>query len=230
LIYRGLQSSLPAPVRRYILHFEAAIEEAVAGFASGLAPGARILDAGAGEGSYKHLFAKQRYTGVDLGIGDSNWNYASLDAIADLTAIPFHDGTFDAAINVVTLEHVREPEIVIAELARVLKRGGQMLLIVPHEWEEHQIPHDFFRYTRYGVQHLLEKAGLKAVAIEPVGGFFRLLSRRLFNALQFFPGPLFFIAALFFGPPALVMPLLDGLDKERRFTMGFICRAEKSYF
>ena len=121
----------------------------------------------------------------------------------------------------------REPAAVIAELARVLKPGGRMLLIVPHEWEEHQIPHDYFRYTRYGVRYLLERAGLTPVAIEPVGGFFRLLSRRLFNALQFFPGPLFFVAALFFGPLALILPLFDPLDKERRFTMGFICRAEK---
>lgn len=227
MIYRGLQSALPAPVRRYILHFESAIEDAAAAFAGELAAGARVLDAGAGEGSYKHLFSRQRYTGVDLGIGDATWNYASLDVVADLTAVPFRSECFDAAINIVTLEHVREPAAVIAELGRVLKPGGRMLLIVPHEWEEHQVPHDFFRYTRYGVQHLLERAGLTAVAIEPVGGFFRLLSRRLLNALQFFPGPAFLIAALFFGPPAVLMPLLDGLDKERRFTMGFICRVEK---
>ena len=60
-----------------------------------------------------------------------------------------------------------------------------------------------------------------------MGGFFRLMSRRLLNALQFFPGPLMFVAAIFFAPPALVLPLLDPLDQERNFTLGYICSARK---
>jgi SAM-dependent methyltransferase len=227
LIYRSLQKLLPGPLRRYLLHFESAIEDAVSGFAKRLPAHARILDAGAGEGSYKHLFTAHRYTGVDLGIGDSTWNYSTLDALADLTALPFPDDCFDAVINIVTLEHVREPGAVLRELARSLKPGGALLLIVPHEWEEHQIPHDFYRYTRYGVRHLLEDNGFDVHDIQPVGGFFRLLSRRLLNALQFFPGPLMLFAAIFFAPPALLMPLFDGLDRERRFTLGFICVAYK---
>ena len=226
MIYRAIQRLLPASVRRYILHFDSTIEQAAADFARDLPDNARVLDAGAGEGSYKHLFQRHRYTGVDLGIGDTAWDYTTLDAIADLTAIPFREGTFDAAVNIVTLEHVREPACVLAELARVLRPGGRLLLIVPHEWEEHQQPHDYFRYTRYGLHYLLERAGMTC-EIQPVGGFFRLLSRRLFNALQFFPGPFFFVAALFFVPPALILPLFDPLDRKQAFTLGFLCWATK---
>ncbi len=229
MIYRGIQSRLPAGLRNYLLHFEASIEAAAEQFARDLPDGARILDAGAGEGNYQHLFTRHRYTGVDLGVGDSDWNYGSLDAIADLTAVPFREGVFDAAINIVTLEHVREPACVLAELSRVLRPGGKLLLIVPHEWEEHQTPHDYFRYTRYGLRYLLERAGMTGIEIEPVGGFFRLLSRRLLNALQFFPGLGFPIAALFFAPPALILPLLDSMDKRRNFTLGFICHASKPH-
>ena len=226
MIYRSIQRLLPAAVRRYVLHFDAAIEDAAADFARSLADGARVLDAGAGEGSYKHLFARQRYTGVDLGIGDTAWDYSRLDAIADLTLIPFRDGSFDAAVNIVTLEHVREPARVLAELGRVLRPGGRLLLVAPHEWEEHQQPHDYFRYTRYGLRYLLDQAGMDS-DIRPVGGYFRLMSRRLLNALQFFPGPLFFVAALFVVPPALVLPLLDPLDRQQTFTLGFLCLATK---
>lgn len=226
LIYRGIQSILPAFVRKYVLHFDAAIEHAAAAFAASLPPGARVLDAGAGECNYKPMFHRQRYTGIDLGIGDTAWDYAKIDAVADLTAVPFPAATFDAVVNIVTLEHVREPAVVIAELARVLKPGGRLLLIVPLEWEEHQQPHDYFRYTRYGLRYLLERAGMQA-DIRPVGGFFRLMSRRMFNALQFFPGPLFFLAAIFFVPPALILPLLDPLDRKQAFTLGFICQATK---
>jgi SAM-dependent methyltransferase len=219
---------LPPPLRRYVLHFEAAIETAVARFAAGMAPRARVLDAGAGEGAYAHHFQAQRYVGADLGIGDAAWDYRRLDVLADLSSLPFREGLFDAILNVVTLEHVREPGCVLAELARVLKPGGELLLIVPHEWEEHQTPHDYFRYTRYGVQYLLEKAGFTALDVEPVGGFFRLLARRLLNALQFFPGLWFIPAAICFVPPALVLPMLDPLDKQRNFTLGYICTARKS--
>jgi SAM-dependent methyltransferase len=226
--YQRVQSLLPRSLRDYVLYFEASIERAVTSFAESLPAGASVLDAGAGEGQYADRFTRQRYTGVDLGIGDNAWNYAKLDAIADLLALPFRDDTFDGAINVVTLEHVKEPARVIEELHRVLKPGGRVLVIVPHEWEEHQTPHDYFRYTRYGMKYLLEHAGFGEIQIEPVGGYFRLMSRRLLNGLKFFPLPVMLLVAIFIGPLALVAPLFDGLDDQKNFTLGFVCRASKN--
>ena len=98
-----------------------------------------------------------------------------LDALSDLLLLPFRDDTFDAALNVVTLEHVTDPAQVIAELYRCLKPGGRLLLITPMEWEEHQQPHDYFRYTQFGLEHLTRSAGFVDIRIEAVGGFFRLL-------------------------------------------------------
>jgi SAM-dependent methyltransferase len=223
----AIQKRLPSWLRRYILHFEAAIEDAVAQFSAALPDRAFVLDAGAGEGAYKNRFARHRYIGVDLGIGDSAWNYSRLDAIADLTSLPFRTGLFDAVVNIVTLEHVREPGCVLAELCRALKPGGRLLLVVPHEWEEHQTPHDYFRYTRYGVRYLLEHAGFDEIEAAPVGGYFRLLSRRLLNGLQFFRGPWFVVGAALLAVPALLMPALDALDQQRNFTLGYICTARK---
>jgi SAM-dependent methyltransferase len=227
VMYEGLRDLMPAPVRRYVMHFEMAIEDAVAGFAASLAPGARLLDAGAGEGNYKHYFAMQRYCGIDLAVGDAAWDYSRLDVTGDLLNLPFRDRTFDASLNVVTLEHVREPARVVAELARTLAPGGRLLLIVPHEWEEHQQPHDYYRYTRYGLEYLLRQAGMSEISIAPVGGYFRLLARRMLNGLQFFPGPSIFVAALFLVPPALVLPLFEPLDQRQNFTLGYICSARK---
>jgi SAM-dependent methyltransferase len=228
MTYSFFRRLIPRFLRSHVLHFETSIEAAVQRFADSLDRNARVLDAGAGEAQYAHLFSRQRYFAVDLGIGDAAWNYRRLDCIADLQAIPLATASCDACLNVVTLEHVREPRQVISELARVLRPGGRLLLIVPHEWEVHQAPHDFYRYTSHGVQYLLSHAGFAPITIEPVGGFFRLLSRRMWNALQFFPGPFMLVAALFFAPPALLLPLLDPLDRERNFTLGYICTACKS--
>jgi SAM-dependent methyltransferase len=209
------------------MHFEAEIETAVSEFGAGLPDRARVFDAGAGEGGFHRYFPKQRYVALDLGVGDATWDYSKLDVIGDLCAVPFRPASFHAAINIVTLEHVREPAVVLKEIGRVLAPGGKLLLIAPHEWEEHQQPHDYFRYTRYGLRYLLEQAGLVDIEITPVGGIFRMLSRRLLNALQFFPGISIFIAAIFFVPPALILPLLDTLDTRRNFTLGYICTARK---
>jgi len=229
LIYRAIQDRLPRFLRRHVLFFETAIDDAVTAFAGSLAHGARVLDAGAGESVHAKYFDQQRYIAVDLGVGDSAWNYSRLDAIADLTALPFADGRFEACINIVTLEHVREPESALREIARTLAPGGRLLIVAPHEWEVHQIPHDYFRYTRYGMAHLFQRAGFGEYQIQPVGGYFRLMSRRLLNGLQFFPGPLFLVAALFLGPPALILPLFDSLDRDRNFTLGYICIARKPF-
>jgi SAM-dependent methyltransferase len=228
VIYRTLERRLPSGLRRYLLFFEAEIERAVGEFARSIPPGSRVLDAGAGECQYAGHFNSHRYTSVDLGVGDAAWNYGTLDAVADLTALPFPGETFDACLNVVTLEHVREPAAALAEMGRALKPGGRLLLIVPHEWEVHQAPHDYFRYTRYGVAWLLDQAGFCEAEIRPAGGWFRLISRRLLNGLQFFPGPLIVIAAFFFAPLALMLPLFDSLDRERNFTLGYICTATRT--
>ncbi len=229
--YTGIAYRLPRPLRRHILHFECEIEDAVRAFAASLPVGARVLDAGAGEGQYAHQFARHRYCGVDLAVGDAAWNYSRLDALADLAALPFRDEAFDAALHIVTIEHLPEPAAALREIARTLKPGKFLLIAAPHEWEVHQAPHDYFRYTRHGLNYLLDRAGFDAVEIRPTGGYFRLLARRLLNGLQFFTGGarwlLFLPAALLLVPPALILPFLDSLDRDRNFTLGYICAARK---
>ncbi len=229
--YTGIAYRLPRVLRRHVLNFEVEIEEAVAKFARDLPEGARLLDAGAGEGQYRGRFARQRYCGVDLAVGDAAWDYGKLDAIADLTSLPFRAGAFDAAIHIVTIEHLREPAAALAEMARTLAPGGLLLIAAPHEWEVHQAPHDYFRYTRYGLAYLLEKAGFEVREMRAAGGYFRLLARRLLNGLQFFTGGvrwlLFVPAAILLVPPALILPLLDPLDRDRNFTLGYVCIARR---
>ena len=73
----------------------------------------------------------------------------------------------------------------------------------------------------------LENAGFTEIEIHPVGGYFRLLARRLLNGLQFFPPLLLLPAALLLVPPALLLPLLDFLDRDRNFTLGYVCTASR---
>lgn len=229
--HRRFLGLAPEWLRRSALRFEAAIEDSVSRFAASLPPAALVLDAGAGEAPHARHFSHCRYVAVDLGVGDPGWDYSQLDARADLARLPFPDGRFDAALNMVVLEHVAEPARVLAEIARVLRPGAPLLLAVPQEWGVHQAPHDYFRYTRHGLEALLGRAGFEAASIEPAGGFFTLLGRRVLDSVLYFQGgarwiflPLVALAA---GPLGLALPLLDFLDRDRNSTLGYICLAKK---
>lgn len=225
--YSQLRTLVPPFLRRQVFYFEAEIERRCAAYAASLPKGTLLLDAGAGESQYRHLFPQCRYTAVDLAIGDQSWNYSKLDALANLLSLPFRNASFAAVLSIVTLEHVSDPLQALREMGRVSATGSRLFLVVPMEWEVHQHPHDYFRFTRYAVEHLLRESGWKITRIDPGGGFFRLLSRRLMNALQFFPTPLMALLAVFVAPTALLVGALDFLDKKRDYTLGYFVEAER---
>lgn len=203
--------------------------------------GARVLDAGSGEGRYKDFFNHTRYVGLDLAVGDETWDYTGLDAVGDLRELPFPEGSFDAAICVQTLEHVNDPFKVISEIGRVLKPGGRFYLSAPMSWHQHQKPHDFFRYTSFGFRHLLELSGMHIVEIRPMGGYFWFLSYNLQMLHDYlFPRitsrrqwwlqlPYQVITqAIFFVLLPIFLYYLDRIDKVKDHTLGWVCIAEKN--
>jgi hypothetical protein len=62
---------------------------------------------------------------------------------------------------------------------RVLRPGGRLYLIAPQGWEEHNAPHDYFRYTKYGLRYLFEKTGYWVISIAPLGGYFWYIGHRI---------------------------------------------------
>ena len=221
-------ASLPSFLSQWLLYFEWQIQQELKRFSAQLPSGSRVLDAGAGECQHRPYFDRHRYVVVDLAVGDAQWDYGKLDALVDLASLPLAANSFDAAIHIVTLEHVPEPKLVLAEIARCLRPGAALLAVVPHEWEVHQHPHDYYRYTCFGMRYLLEQTGFKDIEIKPSGGLFRLLARRTLNSLQFFPWPFKAIAFLLAAPAAMVLPLFDSLDKRKDFTVGYVCIARKA--
>lgn len=164
-------------------HINSFVERA----ASGLPGGTRVLDAGAGEAAYRELFGHCRYVATDLGVGDVSWNYGNLDLVSELTRLPFRSGNFDAVLCTQVLEHVERPDHCVLELYRVLKPGGVLFLTAPMAQAEHQPPHDFFRYTSYGLRSVVGGAGFRDIRVEPFGGIFTRLAYELPRLLAFFP-------------------------------------------
>jgi SAM-dependent methyltransferase len=201
---------------------------------------AKVLDAGAGEARFKTYFRDHLYVALDSGVGEKDWDYSQVDIQADLSQIPAASDSMDIVLNIQVLEHVSEPFKILSELNRVLKPGGNLFLTAPQGWHEHQQPHDYFRFTRFSLAHILLGAGFESLEIQPIGGYFHYLGHRL----TYIPKVLFSersrwcrwllfpleLASL--GLFCLILPVccyyLDFLDAKKEFTLCYQCRARKA--
>lgn len=120
----------------------------------------RILDFGCGAKPYQMCFNKcTEYVGCDIEISGHDHNNEAIDVFYDGKTLPFGDESFDSIFSSEVFEHVDNLEDMIPELARVIKRGGYMLVTVPFLWNEHEQPYDFRRFTSYGISKVLRENG-----------------------------------------------------------------------
>ncbi|HXT31725.1 MAG TPA: class I SAM-dependent methyltransferase [Vicinamibacterales bacterium] len=109
----------------------------------------RTLDIGAQNGPYAAHFPHRVALDIRRGIG--------VQIIGDTQALGIADATFDVVLCTEVLEHLPEPQQAVDEMFRVLKPGGQLLLTTRFLFPIHDAPHDYFRYTKYGLRHLLRR-------------------------------------------------------------------------
>jgi SAM-dependent methyltransferase len=119
----------------------------------------RLLDVGCGSKPYRGLFDVSEYIGMDIDT-DATRRRGLADVFYDGHRFPFDDASFDAVLCNQVLEHVFEPDAFVAEIRRVLRPGGRLLLTVPFVWDEHEQPWDYARYSSFGLRALLERHGL----------------------------------------------------------------------
>lgn len=155
--------------------------------ASAAAPKAAVLDAGAGDGRYKDLFTHTNYQATDFCQVDKPYVMGKLDYIADLKFLAAADSTYDLIVCSQVLEHINEPQQALSELYRVLKPGGQLWLSAPLFYEEHEKPHDYYRYTQFGLRYLLEKTGFSVISIERLEGYYGTLAYQNLAAARALP-------------------------------------------
>jgi SAM-dependent methyltransferase len=135
---------------------------------------------------------------IDLGCGDMPYReellplvreYHSLDYFPrsdDLTYIGdiqnmtnVLSGMYDAAICLEVLEHIPDPFLATKETFRILVPGGYFILTVPHLSRLHDLPHDYYRYTRYGLEYILKSSGFEIVEIMGRQGLFSFLGHQV---------------------------------------------------
>ena len=130
----------------------------------------RVLDVGAGTiNRYQKYFKADEYITTDYLPGPN------ISIVASADNLPFADGEFDAVVSTQVFEHLEFPEKAAAEISRVLKIGGHLLVTIPQTNELHEEPHDYFRYTRYGLEALFCHHGFKLIEIDQRGGYYVMM-------------------------------------------------------
>jgi SAM-dependent methyltransferase len=76
------------------------------------------------------------------------------DVVGDVHALPFADNSYDFILCTEVLEHLHAPHVAISEMDRVLRSGGTLVLTTRFVFPIHDAPHDYYRYTKYGLQYL----------------------------------------------------------------------------
>jgi SAM-dependent methyltransferase len=118
-------------------------------FIAANASGQLTLDIGAQNGPYAALFPRR--VGLDVRPGHG------VRIIGDAQALGIRDAAFPVVLCTEVLEHLPEPQQAIDEMFRVLAPGGTLLLTTRFLFPIHDAPHDYFRYTKYGLRHLLRR-------------------------------------------------------------------------
>ena len=106
------------------------------------------LDLGCSNSPYSQYFSNR--VGFDISKGKG------VDVVGDAHNLPFEDEKFDNILCTEVLEHLHTPQKAIAEMKRVLKKDGKLILTTRFLFPLHDIPHDYYRYTKYGLRNLFK--------------------------------------------------------------------------
>jgi SAM-dependent methyltransferase len=138
-----------------------------------------VLDVGCGEMPFRALLpAGVKYTGLDVPAADAFGMTRHPDIVDfDGRTIPFPDASFDTILCTEVLEHVEDPEGLVAEMRRVLRPSGTIVATVPFSARVHHAPFDFHRFTHFRLAKLF--AGFRKFEVEERGDDLAVIANKL---------------------------------------------------
>ncbi|RMH85299.1 class I SAM-dependent methyltransferase [Pseudomonas sp. AOB-7] len=87
----------------------------------------------------------------------------------DAGQLPFAEAVFDTVVLLEVLEHLPAPKKAMQEACRVLKPNGKLIISTPFIYPIHDAPHDYQRWTQFGIEELSQQSGLVIDESLPLG-------------------------------------------------------------
>lgn len=175
----------------------------------------KVLDVGAGQSPWRAwLLSSTSYQGIDVGYANEFGMSGNRSDIIyyDGKLIPFGDAVFDCVLCIEVLEHSEDPQLLIAEIARVVRSQGTVLLTVPWAARQHHLPHDYHRFTRERLQALFVQNGFEYIDIQERGNDIGAIANKL---------TVLTVRLLRLPPP----PRLAALHVVWKYPLGVLCGA-----
>ncbi len=140
----------------------------------------RLLDAGAGNQPYRRWYEPL----ADQVVAVDATPAPGLAALCLADHLPFAAESFDTVLSTQVWEHVEDPGAAAREAWRVLRPGGRLVVTVPFLYPTHEAPYDFGRFTSFGLESVLCRAGFEVERMDAEGGPLLLGSHLMVLALS----------------------------------------------
>jgi ubiquinone/menaquinone biosynthesis C-methylase UbiE len=160
-------------------------------FVRSLAPADRALDLGVGDGRLAAELSTGHLTGADvsqvaLDRARQRIPAAELVLVEPDEPLPFADNEFDLVACIETIEHVRDVQLALSEIRRVLRPGGRLALTTPlaSRWRvlvrglEHPFSPHVRAFSRRSLRTILETMGFHILSLESQRGTLIVLAVR----------------------------------------------------
>lgn len=146
----------------------------------------KLLDCGCGDVPYYGIYNNNITDVYCIDWENSGTQQIHIDQFIDLNKkIDIDSESYDSILLSDVLEHIANPDLLLRELNRVLKKDGFIVIMVPFLYRIHEEPHDYYRYTEHALEYLLYKNGFKTIELQSYGGpidvIFDILNKVIFN-------------------------------------------------
>lgn len=190
----------------------------------------KFLDIGCGDMPYKDLILShvEQYDTLDIEERANGVKFIGSAENMDM----IESETYDTAACFEVLEHVPDPFQAVNEIKRILKKDGIAIISVPHLSRLHEEPHDYYRYTHYGMKYILESKGFEILETKTTGSILSFLGHQISTLAVGLVWHIKIIKSItfFFNKWLCVLPcyyLDKTLLKNSVFPLGYIFVARK---
>lgn len=140
-----------------------------------------LLDLGARNKPYYEIFQEETSKYVALDIDP----HSQVDVYGDCLALPFKDNSFDTILMTQVLNDVYHIEKAVSEIKRVLRRRGCLILTESQSTGLHDVPHDYFRFSKFALAKLMARVGLKVELLEPRCGTLAMIGETMSSFIYY---------------------------------------------